>query len=60
MGEDGVCPYFDMETHKCKIWPNCPKACLAYDCREDPRPEIREFVKNRLKELRWHGGNGIH
>lgn len=44
------CPYFDSSTRRCSIWPACPKACLAYDCRGDPRPEIREFAKRRERE----------
>lgn len=47
------CNYFDPISSKCTIWPDCPKGCLTYDCREDTRPEIREFVKRRLKE--WEG-----
>lgn len=43
------CPYLDRQTNKCTIWPNCPKSCLAYDCREDIRPEIRAFAKKREK-----------
>jgi len=44
------CQYLDLETNKCTIWPNCPKGCLSYDCREDTRPKIREFAKKRMKE----------
>jgi len=44
------CQYFDPINCKCKIFPNCPKACLAYDCREDPRPEMKEFVKKMMKK----------
>lgn len=43
------CPYFDWKTHKCKIFPNCPKGCLSYDCRTDVRPKIAKFVARRLK-----------
>jgi len=50
------CPFFDKEKHKCSIWPNCPKACLSYDCREDPRPEIRSFAKKRAKIWRKQRG----
>ena len=57
--KENGCPYFDHKTHKCKIWPNCPKACLAYDCREDPRPEVQAFVKKRLRRLK-RNGNSIH
>jgi len=49
-GNRGCCPYHDLTTNKCTIWPNCPKSCLAYDCRGDTRPEIKEFVKQREKE----------
>lgn len=42
------CPYHDPKTGKCTIWPNCPKSCLSYDCREDMRPEIKEMVKERF------------
>lgn len=49
------CPYFDPATAKCSIWPNCPKSCLSYDCREDDRPEIRGFIEKFLKVS--HGGN---
>lgn len=48
--KNGKCPYFDEETNKCKLFPNPPKACLAYSCLEDTRPEIRRFVKRRLRE----------
>lgn len=44
------CNYFDPISSKCSIFPNCPKACLSYDCREDTRPEIKEFVKKREQE----------
>lgn len=47
------CQYLDLVTNRCTIWPNCPKACLSYDCREDVRPEIQEFVRERMKE--WQG-----
>uniref|UniRef100_A0A7C4M5Z5 YkgJ family cysteine cluster protein n=1 Tax=candidate division CPR3 bacterium TaxID=2268181 RepID=A0A7C4M5Z5_UNCC3 len=50
--ENSYCNYFDPQTQKCKIFPNCPKACLAYDCREDPRPEIKKFAKMREKEFK--------
>jgi Fe-S-cluster containining protein len=51
------CPYFDSKTHKCKVFPNCPKACLAYDCREDVRPKIAKFAKLRERRLK-RGRNG--
>ena len=50
--EHSYCNYFDPATHQCTIWPDSPKGCLAYDCREDTRAEIREFVKKREKELK--------
>lgn len=50
--EKSHCSYFDVETRKCTIWPNCPKACLAYDCREDTREPIRSFAKRRMKKWR--------
>lgn len=55
--DNAPCPYFDIKTNKCKLWPNPPKACLAYDCREDDRPEIREFVKKREKWWKKHKGD---
>jgi len=48
--KDGKCPYFDPVSSKCRLWPNPPKACLAYSCLEDTRPEVRQFVRRRLKE----------
>jgi len=50
--EDGACRYFDRTSHKCTIYPDCPKACLAYDCREDPRARVKEFVRERMETLR--------
>ena len=47
--EEGGCVYHDHETNLCTIWPDCPKACLAYDCRLDDRPEIAEFAEERIK-----------
>lgn len=44
------CPYFNWKTKKCNVWDNCPAACKAYDCRDDNRPEIKRFVKQRRKE----------
>ena len=49
---DKGCSYFDEKTHKCKVWPNCPKGCLAYDCREDTRSEIAKFAKTRARRLK--------
>lgn len=47
------CNYFDPVSAQCRIWPDCPKACLAYDCREDTtRPEIARFAKERKREWR--------
>lgn len=56
---DKGCPYFEKKTHKCKIFPNCPKGCLSYDCREDTRPKIAKFAKIRERRLK-HGRNGNH
>jgi Fe-S-cluster containining protein len=39
------CFYFDSKTRKCKLWPNPPKSCLSYDCKNDPRWEIRIWRK---------------
>ena len=50
--KDGCCRYFDRISHKCTIFPDCPKACLAYDCREDPRPRVKEFVRERMEEMK--------
>jgi len=50
--KDGCCRYFNHISRKCTIYPDCPKACLAYDCREDPRPRVKEFVRERMKTLR--------
>lgn len=47
--EEKGCIYHDHETNLCTVWPECPKACLAYDCRMDDRPEIAEFAKERMK-----------
>lgn len=49
VSEEG-CPNFDKEKLKCKLWPNPPKSCLAYDCREDERPFMRKFAKIRERE----------
>lgn len=46
--KDG-CIYHDNETNLCTIWPNCPASCLRYDCRQDDRPEISIFAKEREK-----------
>ena len=48
MGKNG-CSY--LVDGKCSIWPDCPKGCLSYDCREDTRPEIASFVK--IMEPTW-------
>lgn len=59
-GAGGGCTFFDHETHLCTAWPDCPKGCLAYDCRLDTRDEIREFAQQRVKEVGSgrDGGNG--
>jgi len=48
--KNGKCSYFNAETHRCTIWPDCPKGCLSYDCREDTREGIRKFAEKREKE----------
>lgn len=48
--ENSYCNYFDPASARCKVWPNCPQGCLAYDCREDTREGIREFARKREKE----------
>ena len=49
---NGPCIYFDEKNRKCKIYPECPKSCLTYDCREEKRSYIRNrsilFKKNKL------------
>ena len=50
--ENSYCNYFDPVALKCKAWPDCPKSCLAYDCREDTRKEFNEFAKKRERECR--------
>lgn len=46
--DEKQCEYFDLATGMCSIYPNCPKSCMAYDCREDPR--LEKFAKEREKE----------
>lgn len=36
MGETG-CIYLDGATRQCKVFPDCPKSCLSYDCKDDDR-----------------------
>ena len=48
--KNGKCSYFDTISCKCTIFPDCPKACLAYDCRDDTREGIRQFAEKRMKE----------
>ena len=43
------CPYHDKNTGKCTIWPECPKSCLSYDCRQEEREPISTFAKEREK-----------
>ena len=50
VSEDG-CPYHDKKNLKCKLWPNPPEACLSYSCRNDDRPEFKEFFKKREREF---------
>ena len=52
VSDDG-CPFFDKENLKCKLWPNPPQACLSYSCRNDDRPEFKEFFEKREKQ--WSG-----
>ncbi len=40
---------FFLKDNKCSIYGDRPKACKVYDCRIDERPEIKEFVKKRLR-----------
>jgi len=56
MFEQG-CRFFDHETALCTAWPDCPKGCLSYDCREDTRGEIREFAQQRMKEHNGRDGS---
>lgn len=44
------CPYHEGKTNKCSVWPECPKSCLAYDCREDERSYIKNFAIRRSKK----------
>lgn len=46
MGKEGC---FFFKNGRCLIYENRPKACRIYDCRKDPRPEIKAFVKKRFK-----------
>ena len=48
--ENGECQLWDSNELKCRLWPNPPKSCLAYDCREDPREEMKQFAQRRMKE----------
>lgn len=48
--ENGQCPSWDGKELKCKSWPNPPASCLAYDCQEDPRRDMKEFARNRGKQ----------
>jgi len=45
---NGGCPYFNKEKRNCNLWPNPPKACLMYDCRTDPRPEMKNLMEERM------------
>ena len=51
--QNGECSFWDGESLKCKVWPNPPASCLAYDCREDSREKMRGFAQRRIKE--WQG-----
>jgi len=48
--KQSYCSYFDPDKSKCTIFHDPPKACLAYDCRTDPR--MKRFVERRLQEWR--------
>ena len=48
---NGRCFYLDPAIGRCKRWPDIPRGCQAYDCREDDRPEIRKFVRQQS----WFG-----
>lgn len=48
---DEGCPYHKDDL--CTVWDDPPKSCLAYDCREDERPFIKCFAKER--EENWLG-----
>jgi hypothetical protein len=48
-----LCYYLDPETFKCRAWPDIPKACLAYDCRNEDRPELIDFIKLRKASGNW-------
>lgn len=50
---DGCCHYLDPETNRCRAWPDIPQACLAYDCRQDDRPEISAFVRQQKQQEKW-------
>lgn len=45
--KNGHCAYFDPKRLRCKIYKNRPKSCIAYDCRDDPRPEFKIFSERR-------------
>ena len=47
---DGSCPFWAKDLG-CKLWPNPPQSCLAYDCQDDPRQEMKEFARKRAEEL---------
>lgn len=45
VGKDGC---FFLKNNECSIYDERPKACQVYDCREDTREDIVEFVKKRF------------
>ena len=47
--EGQVCRFLTKDG-KCSIWEKRPKACKVYDCREDPRPEIKKIVIERFSK----------
>ena len=48
-GTENGCYYFNRETGQCRLWPNLPDACFAYDCREDDREPVATFARERAK-----------
>jgi Fe-S-cluster containining protein len=47
---DGNCVYFDADRHCCGVWPDAPKACQSYDCREEDRPAFKAMCFQRTQE----------
>jgi Fe-S-cluster containining protein len=38
--DDGLCVYYDRETHGCGIWEERPSLCREYDCNRDPLLQV--------------------